>query len=122
MILDLLYFKCSIKSSKTLFTWQWLAPEVVNLSSPFYDERADIYCKTNAVLYPSLKCFLAYGITLFEIATREYPYASYSQFIEVKEVPLDEKNLQDKQFLQGSNLILFLLTFPFRSKKERLVD
>ena len=52
-------------------TWQWLAPEVIDADSKRFDERADIY---------------SYGIILWEILSREYPFGEfveyYSKFID----------------------------------------
>jgi serine/threonine protein kinase len=52
--------------NEVLFTWQWLAPEVIDSDSGQYDERADTY---------------SYGIVLWEIATRQYPFAEFEQYI-----------------------------------------
>ena len=47
------------KLGKHLMTWQWLAPEVLSASRSGYDERSDVY---------------SFGILLYEIATRKFPY------------------------------------------------
>ena len=49
-------------SGGSLITWQWHAPEVLSASTRLYDERIDIY---------------SFGIVLYEIATRLYPFEEY---------------------------------------------
>lgn len=55
------------KLTEVLLTWQWMAPEVIEPEGA-YDERADIY---------------SYGILLWEIATREFPYWEYDHLKDV---------------------------------------
>jgi serine/threonine protein kinase len=47
------------KLGRHLATWQWLAPEVINLTRAGYDIRSDIY---------------SFGIVMYEIATRCCPF------------------------------------------------
>ena len=43
-------------------TWQWLAPEVIDADSTQFDQRSDIY---------------SFGVVMWEILTREYPFSEY---------------------------------------------
>jgi hypothetical protein len=52
-------FSESGKLGKQLMTWQWLAPEVIAPNRMGYDCRSDVY---------------SFGIVMYEIATRRYPY------------------------------------------------
>ncbi|KAH3732372.1 leucinerich repeat kinase [Pelomyxa schiedti] len=52
------------KVSGNLTTWQWLAPEVIDSSSQYYDEQSDIF---------------SFGVVCYEIITRQFPYDEYAE-------------------------------------------
>jgi hypothetical protein len=72
------------KLSEVLLTWQWMAPEVIK-SEGSYDERADIF---------------SFGILLWEIATREFPYWEYDFLKDVHVRKLDAEQAEDEKVLE----------------------
>jgi len=60
---------CAPKLRDLLKTWQWLPPEVLSLAPRNYDESVDIY---------------SFGIVLWEICTRDYPFIEYDQFLNTR--------------------------------------
>jgi serine/threonine protein kinase/GTPase SAR1 family protein len=72
--------------SEVLFTWQWLAPEIIESdSNAQYDERADIY---------------SYGMLLWELASRKFPFSEFEQYISKTVEKLSEEQLNDPEFLR----------------------
>uniref|UniRef100_A0A6B2L0F3 Protein kinase domain-containing protein n=1 Tax=Arcella intermedia TaxID=1963864 RepID=A0A6B2L0F3_9EUKA len=73
-------------ATEPLLTWQWLAPEVLSTQKISYDERSDIF---------------SFGIVLWEIATRSFPYDEYHHLKITKE-ELPPPGLEsDKAFLES---------------------
>lgn len=73
-----------VNSSERLFTWQWLAPEVLDEKNT-YDQRADIF---------------SYGVVLWEIATRKFPYDEFEQYKNSRTTTLTPEQLHDEKFLE----------------------
>eukprot|EP01125_Pyxidicula_operculata_P003691 TRINITY_DN1493_c0_g1_i5.p2 TRINITY_DN1493_c0_g1~~TRINITY_DN1493_c0_g1_i5.p2 ORF type:complete len:2132 (-),score=469.27 TRINITY_DN1493_c0_g1_i5:6801-13196(-) len=71
--------------SERLFTWQWLAPEILDEKSLSYDHRVDIY---------------SYGVVLWEIATRAFPYDEMEQFKVKREEKLTPQQLEDSALVR----------------------
>jgi len=46
-------------------TWQWLAPEVIDIDTEEFTEKADVY---------------SFGIIMWEIMSREFPFQEFKQF------------------------------------------
>jgi GTPase SAR1 family protein len=67
-----------------LQTWQWLAPEVIDMTHCNYDETSDVY---------------SYGIVLWEIATRKFPFSEYTAYIHQDKFELTEAQLADPQMV-----------------------
>lgn len=66
--------------SDVLQTWQWLAPEVIDLTHCNYDETSDIY---------------SFGVVLWEIATRKFPFSEFSAYIIKDTFELSEQQIGD---------------------------
>lgn len=72
--------------SEVLFTWQWLAPEIIDTDSQAqYDERADIY---------------SFGMLLWELASRKFPFSEFDQYITKTIEKLTEEQLNDPEFMR----------------------
>lgn len=66
--------------SDVLQTWQWLAPEVIDMTHCNYDETSDVY---------------SFGIVLWEIATRKFPFSEFSAYIMKDTFELNEQQRND---------------------------
>lgn len=70
--------------SDVLQTWQWLAPEVIDMTHCNYDETSDVY---------------SFGVVLWEIATRKFPFSEFSAYIIKDTFELTEQQRTDETLL-----------------------
>lgn len=70
--------------SDVLQTWQWLAPEVIDMSHCNYDETSDVY---------------SYGVVLWEITTRKFPFSEYTAYIHQDTFELTDEQVSDPAFV-----------------------
>eukprot|EP01125_Pyxidicula_operculata_P014786 TRINITY_DN496_c3_g1_i1.p1 TRINITY_DN496_c3_g1~~TRINITY_DN496_c3_g1_i1.p1 ORF type:complete len:2368 (-),score=568.15 TRINITY_DN496_c3_g1_i1:56-7159(-) len=71
-------------AAERLFTWQWLAPEVLD-EDMSYDERADVF---------------SYGVVLWELATRLFPYDEFDEHKSKREIKLRPDQLSDENVMR----------------------
>eukprot|EP01130_Rhizamoeba_saxonica_P017658 TRINITY_DN8605_c0_g1_i1.p1 TRINITY_DN8605_c0_g1~~TRINITY_DN8605_c0_g1_i1.p1 ORF type:complete len:876 (+),score=171.86 TRINITY_DN8605_c0_g1_i1:240-2867(+) len=91
--------------SQNLKTWQWSAPEVLDIEDPTYDESCDIY---------------SFGIVMSEIFLRIQPFVNYSQFIKERDAILTDEQLRDEEYL--NNLTKSGWDIDFDSKMAKLEE
>jgi len=82
-----------------LATWQWLAPEVLDPDSKHYDERSDMY---------------SFGIVLWEIASRGYPFDECYQMDRFLKFETNEKGEVTKRWLRDKNVVEAIIKEHFR--------
>jgi len=71
--------------SEILACWQWLAPEVFDAKSTSYDEKSDVY---------------SFGMVLWELASRQLPYAEFQEYISKVSKPLTREQVSDNVLLE----------------------
>lgn len=70
---------------ESLMTWQWHAPEVIATGKVSYDEKADVY---------------SYGMILWEMFSRQYPFYEFKQYINETVETLSQQQLSDASLME----------------------
>lgn len=68
-----------------LETWAWLPPEVIDSSNRKYNTKVDVY---------------SYGVVLYEITARTFPFSEFKEHIKIVEAPLDTEQRADASLIR----------------------